>query len=286
MVELTRHLARQLGLVGRLEKPQCMVVTLMVERRELEINKRGAVILHAVELLSVQSDILLGSDDEGDFDDETMHREDKDQRHLIFAQWLLETFGKERLSDGRGVLEIAAGKGLLSSALRELVSNVASTASRGSSLPCTLVEPVCRDCTQAGGEVSLLDKELAATDPFAATTAPCWLFETFDSVDFPERHPEVLSECSIIIGLHPDQATEAIVDCALRWNKPFALVPCCVYPSLFPDRRRSTGQGVVSYGAFIKYLREKHPDIQSTRLPFKGRNRVLYHFGSTPPPAG
>ena len=29
--------------------------------------------------------------------------------------------------------------------------------------------------------------------------------------------------------MHPDQATEAIVDFALRENKPFE-VPCCVFP--------------------------------------------------------
>ena len=33
-----------------------------------------------------------------------------------------------------------------------------------------------------------------------------------------------------VIGLHPDEATEAIVDCALAHNKPFAVVPCCVFP--------------------------------------------------------
>lgn len=28
---------------------------------------------------------------------------------------------------------------------------------------------------------------------------------------------DLLHECSIIVGLHPDQATDAIVDFALRW---------------------------------------------------------------------
>lgn len=39
-----------------------------------------------------------------------------------------------------------------------------------------------------------------------------------------------LQTCSIIVGLHPDQATDAIVDCALQLGKPFAAVPCCVFP--------------------------------------------------------
>ncbi len=32
------------------------------------------------------------------------------------------------------------------------------------------------------------------------------------------------------------QATEPIVDAALAACVPFAVVPCCVFPSLFPDR--------------------------------------------------
>lgn len=40
-----------------------------------------------------------------------------------------------------------------------------------------------------------------------------------------------------VIGLHPDQATEPIVDFALKNNKPFAVVPCCVFPNQYPNRR-------------------------------------------------
>jgi len=36
--------------------------------------------------------------------------------------------------------------------------------------------------------------------------------------------------------MHPDQATESIVDFALHFNKPFAVIPCCVFPRLFPNR--------------------------------------------------
>ena len=85
-------------------------------------------------------------------------------------------------------------------------------------------------------------------------------------------------------GLHPDGATEAIVDCALQLRKPFAIVPCCVFPDHFRDRRlkggeegaATTGRRVRSYDEFIEYLQAKDPRIRLDRLPFQGRNIVLY----------
>ena len=37
--------------------------------------------------------------------------------------------------------------------------------------------------------------------------------------------------------MHPDQATEPIVDAALLYGLPFAVVPCCVFAELAPQRR-------------------------------------------------
>ena len=37
--------------------------------------------------------------------------------------------------------------------------------------------------------------------------------------------------------MHPDQATEGIMAFAKAHGKPFAIVPCCVFPALFSDRR-------------------------------------------------
>merc|ERR1719203_1874307 len=67
---------------------------------------------------------------------------------------------------------------------------------------------------------------------------------------------------SIIIGMHPDEATEDIVDFALKYNKSFAVVPCCVFPTLFPHRKLSCGKPVRYVEEFITYLLAKHPDIQ------------------------
>ena len=79
--------------------------------------------------------------------------------------------------------------------------------------------------------------------------------------------------------MHPDQATEPIVDAALALGKPFAIVPCCVFPELFPQRRTKDGAPVRTYIEFLDYLMRKDPEIKMDYLPFKGRNRVLYHLG-------
>lgn len=44
-----------------------------------------------------------------------------------------------------------------------------------------------------------------------------------------EEAKRIVMDCSIVIGLHPDQASQSIVEFASRNRKPFACVPCCVY---------------------------------------------------------
>lgn len=76
--------------------------------------------------------------------------------------------------------------------------------------------------------------------------------------------------------MHPDEATDSIVDTALKFNKPFAIVPCCVFGLDFPNRRLPDGGKVVSYEDLVAYLMAKDPSIQKTFLPFHGKNLVLY----------
>jgi hypothetical protein len=48
-----------------------------------------------------------------------------------------------------------------------------------------------------------------------------------------QEHHKLFSDCSLLVGMHPDEATEIIIDTALKFNKPFAVVPCCVMSRLF-----------------------------------------------------
>lgn len=99
---------------------------------------------------------------------------------------------------------------------------------------------------------------------------------------------------SLLVGLHPDQATDAIVDAALELEVPFALVPCCVFPRLFPHRRvrrlsSSSGSGpaeaeapVTSYAELVQFLLQKAAPLRAAAhvLGFEGANTVV----ATPSP--
>ena len=77
-----------------------------------------------------------------------------------------------------------------------------------------------------------------------------------------------------------DQATEATIDLALLLKVPFAVVPCCVFPSEFPNRRTLNGKRVRTHAEFINYLCRKHDSIRKCTLPFietdTAKNVVLY----------
>ena len=76
-----------------------------------------------------------------------------------------------------------------------------------------------------------------------------------------------------------DQATEATIDLALLLKIPFAVVPCCVFPSEFPNRTLN-GKRVRTHAEFIDYLCMKHDNIRKCTLPFietdTAKNVVLY----------
>jgi hypothetical protein len=76
----------------------------------------------------------------------------------------------------------------------------------------------------------------------------------------------LLERCTVVVGLHTDQATDAAVDYALSRGKPFAVVPCCTYSLDFPHRRRPPGPdnpkgggAVTTHAHLVEYLLAKAP---------------------------
>lgn len=90
---------------------------------------------------------------------------------------------------------------------------------------------------------------------------------------------QLFSDCSIVVGLHPDQATEPILDLSVQQQLPFAVMPCCVFPRLFAHRRLQQANGVsvpvVTYEQLVGYLVQRG-DAQQTVLDFEGANILVY----------
>jgi len=111
----------------------------------------------------------------------------------------------------------------------------------------------------------------------------------------------IINNVDLIVGFHPDQVTEAIVDLALLLNVPYCIVPCCVFPKEFSNRRindddeeeesgshcdgvKNSLRLVGDHASFLLYLRQKDDKIRNSILnfPFTGgknntvKNVVLY----------
>jgi hypothetical protein len=125
---------------------------------------------------------------------------------------------------------------------------------------------VARTATEEGVSSACLPRQL------------CQLF----GMDFASEHPDLWSTCSVVVGMHPDQATEPIVDLALAHGKPFAVVPCCVFARETPGRRCRDGTPVEQHAEFCVYLSEKDGAAHGTHIArtelvgLEGRNDIIY----------
>ena len=127
-------------------------------------------------------------------------------------------------------------------------------------------------------------------------------------IQCPNEAWNCISNTNLIVGFHPDQATEAIVDFAIERKIPFCIVPCCVFPKEFPNRFLSSSSSsttttitttefqnegdsnentkhdekyfVRDYQTFLTYLKDKDERIREAQLDFQftdtARRVVLY----------
>jgi len=117
---------------------------------------------------------------------------------------------------------------------------------------------------------------------------------------------QILQSVKLIVGFHPDQATDACVDLARVLGVPVCIVPCCVFPSEFQNRqlfvRNSSTAAhpppkspspvhnkidtttkavrVREYHQLLLYLQQRHPCLHKDTLAFHetatSRNAVLF----------
>ena len=187
----------------------------------------------------------------------------KSKRAKIFAAWLLKEFGEDCLQQHGGVLDIAGGKGNLSIELSVI----------GANIQCTIIDPFIRRKSAHGK--FLPNKEMKRIQKVHGKV-PQHVAKYFLNNEESNR---LVKASSCVVGLHPDQPTEDIVDLALQHNKPFAIIPCCVFPCLFPTRKLRSGKFVQSYEDFVEYLLQKDKRCQTTTLNFEGKNLVIYFKG-------
>jgi len=233
-------------------------------------------------------------------------------RGIAFATFLLDTFGVEMLRKG-SVVDVAGGRGdtswelalkwniqcciidplglRLSQHRQKIVlcrscgagTDTSTSGAVASNLIVSDFDSVPIDNGTAmietvqrgeGDGESNQAVDMVALERCLGITQQCRLFVPADACD------DLIKNCSLLAGLHADEATELIVDAALEAGKPFAIVPCCVFPTLFPHRYLPSGEQVRSLESFLIYLQNKHPDIKRCIVPnlLSPTNTALYKF--------
>lgn len=182
--------------------------------------------------------------------DNFSEKKSKSNKDMLFAEFIVNTYGLDYLKSGP-ILDIAGGKGLLSFYL---------TTKYG--LDTIIIDPRGAVLPKKKAK-ELNEKNIVITD------YKCYFDENFNK--------EIILKSSLLVGLHPDEATELIVEIALKNDKKFAIVPCCVFPNLFNKRFLNNGNFVSDYPKFINYLKEKIPLCKEEYMNFEGKNKVLFN---------
>ena len=231
-----------------------------------------------------------------------MARDDHDERYNEAIR---------KLNEGSGVLDVAGGSGFLSMALgmRGIKSTVVDPRESVGKLPgrarkiwrralrqqktgkeasaTTTTTTTSSIASQSSDSSQLYCYPIKVTqyDSYRAWFGqkPSGVEEDFRNTDKSQNVPvlnetdELLKRCSCIVALHPDEATDFIFDQAIKLRKRFVVVPCCVFARIFPSRRiRQLDKPVSTFDDLLKFQLEKSPTIKSTRLPFDGKNTVLW----------
>ncbi|GFH54951.1 hypothetical protein CTEN210_11427 [Chaetoceros tenuissimus] len=192
------------------------------------------------------------------------HGRDKGLRAKIFALFLVEKFGHDFFqtsSEGKynhtHILDVAGGKGFLSFELSLLTQT-----------QCSIIDPLIRGKKEEQQfrkrDIKRIEK---ANGLIPIHIAKCFVLS--------EECLNLVRDSIMILGLHPDQCTEDIMDAAISTNTPAAIIPCCVFSSLFPNRTLKNGIKVQTYDEFIIYLMEKDDRITKHTLDFEGMNQAL-----------
>jgi hypothetical protein len=99
-----------------------------------------------------------------------------------------------------------------------------------------------------------------------AKARPGQKFQLFDYRNAPRDY-------RLVLGMHPDEATDQIILYAAKHRVPFVVCPCCTKPSAVPY------EGPTSFSAWANHLRALARGgrmvLEEVELPMGGRNLVL-----------
>ncbi|KAJ3242094.1 hypothetical protein HDU81_007848 [Chytriomyces hyalinus] len=236
-------------------------------------------------------------------------------RASVFAKWIVSEFGLDVLNrPGSGVFDIAGGSGRLSMELMDAGVNKCTVIdSRPFSMGAACkkwikkrrqrqnqdaigTNPHDEDAIDENGNED--DEEQDDDDEFNHETEdqqPTTSNQAIPDIEsdqtprqlpfnyirqyfMPDSMPLELSQASLIVGLHPDQATGAIVEAGIAAKIPFVVVPCCVFKDDFPERKLRDGKHVCTTLDLVQWIKEKLPDgdVCTKFLDFQGKNMAVY----------
>ena len=205
-------------------------------------------------------------------------------RHRIICKWILERFP---LPENSLILDVAGGKGELASRLTMCHQfRVVMVDPRPADITSVYIKTVVTKLPkkwQQRLQCQLDQNPEFVNDKLREMFQQLCIYFDDDTVAHSHKLQSVIQDCSLIIGMHADGATEAIVDVALKHGKAFVVIPCCVFPNLFTERIIHDHNGrevkVRSYEQFCQFLVNKDIRFQMEVLPFEGRNVAIWWDG-------
>ena len=99
-----------------------------------------------------------------------------------------------------------------------------------------------------------------------------WYCQSFFETDFAK-------DFDVLLGLHPDGATDTIIFSAAKYEKKFCLVPCCLTQNQIPFLRPRKIKGIDAFDIWCEHLiSSAHVLGMQTKvdfLPISGRNKII-----------
>lgn len=167
-------------------------------------------------------------------------------RFQVFHQWLAQNYAPCKVAD------IGGGKGLLSFLLNQ------------SGFESTVIDPVWQPLEwkykdiQTGKRIKLSPDQLNSVPHIQKP----FNLELFLDLDL---------NLDLLVGLHAHGSNMYILEAAAKYQKDFAILPCCVI-----DEPVTKIAGINWFDSLIEYAQKLGLNPQVDNLNFVGQSRVIY----------